>query len=150
MRLEMGQPTPPIVGSWLLHCTTAPQCALEGVPHRSPRTEQLEPTAGHGAPASSVSGPASPVGAGQTGYPHVQYHFNVPPPELELDEAPLELAPLELVEAPLELAPLELDEPPHRPDTTGSQPRPQVSEDAHPRAGLWHANPEVPSGFVHA
>src|SRR5512133_1369970 len=35
-----------------------------------------------------------------------------------------------------------------RPDTTGSQPPPHVSEDGHPIAGLWHAKPVPPSRLL--
>jgi len=37
----------------------------------------------------------------------------------------------------------------YHPDTWGSHPCPQVSDDAQPRAGLWHANPAPPSCSLH-
>jgi hypothetical protein len=92
------------------------------MPHRWFWTEQLDPTGGHGVPASSVTPASLLVGAGHEGPPQVQYHCRpVPPPEL--DELPPELPP-------------ELDEPPHRPVTTVSHPSPQVVDEAHPSAGL--------------
>jgi hypothetical protein len=71
----------------------------------------------------------------------------------ELDELPPELdEPLpELDELPPELEelPPELEDPVHHPVTTGSHPCPQVSDDAHPRAGSWQAKPAPPSGYLH-
>jgi hypothetical protein len=66
-----------------------PQSRMLGLPHVSPFVEQDEPTAGQGAPASSVSGQggrgptpqagcAGPTGAGHTGQPQVLYQRRPP------------------------------------------------------------------------
>ena len=85
-----------------------------GVPHNWFCIEQLDPSGGHGAPASSVSPPSPWQLTETTGGPQVEYHFRpMLPPELE------ELLP-ELEEPPPELDELlpELDDPAHEPVTT--------------------------------
>jgi hypothetical protein len=92
------------------------------VPQSSPWVVQLDPSAGHGAPASSRRPPSTvQLLPGETsGGPHVVTHRN-PEPELE-PELPPELEP-------------EL-EPPQTPGCGVSHPCPQTFEEAQPRAGL--------------
>lgn len=88
-------------GSWVSHTSVAPQL-IEGslVPQCCPTSEQLEPRAGHGAPASSIRTPASAEGAPQTGTPQVRYQVGGDtPPELDDPPSP-PLAPLEPEAAP--------------------------------------------------
>jgi hypothetical protein len=66
-----------------------PQSRALGLPHVSPFVEQVEPTGGQGAPASSVrghegrgptpqAGRAGPTGSGHTGQPQVLYQRRAP------------------------------------------------------------------------
>jgi hypothetical protein len=117
LRLEMGH----IVIGWLLQISPTGQAYGPAVPHSWFCIEQLVPSGGHGAPASSVSPPSPWQFVETTGGPQVGYHFRpVLPPELdELLPEPDELPP-ELDELPPELEelPPELDDPAHDPVTT--------------------------------
>ena len=58
LRVEMGQPPVPILGSDAAHTMMTPQLACDAVPHVWPATEHAVPSVGQGAP-ESVWSPAS-------------------------------------------------------------------------------------------